>query len=177
MSCSTNGSTCHSSSGARSSARTGEVWITFPMTTATIAIHSTQVSVRRIRNLVQSDSLRWVSRSNPPNTACVQNRWYAAECSLIRKWIWRRASRPASTNTHAPDLSSVRIASDRPISGLLAIADQTRIHQISPRRIRNFSRSQRDSGFLVPRSSSRGCSPGAGSPSGGVVRASRTRGS
>ena len=51
------------------------VWITLPMTTATTAIQKHPVGSRRSRNLVQSDSLRWVSRSNPPNTRCVQNRW------------------------------------------------------------------------------------------------------
>src|SRR5262249_57189624 len=80
------------------------------------------------------------------------------------------ASRPASTNTHAPALTWVRIASVMPTSGLFAIADQTRIHQISPRRSRNFTRSQSDIGFLVRRSSSRGRSPGAGNPSGELQR-------
>ena len=75
MRCSTNGRKCHSSAGPRSSARTGEVWITLPMTTATMAIQNTHFASRQRRNLVQSDSLRWVSRSKPPNTAPVQNRW------------------------------------------------------------------------------------------------------
>jgi len=151
--------------------------VTFPATTAMTAIQNTQVNTRLRRYLVHGDSLRWVARSRPPKNVCVQNLWYAAQCSLIRKWIWRSASRQNRMNTHEPLLSSVRIASLMPISGLFAIADQTRIHQSSARRSRNFSRSQRGMGFLVRRSLAPGWSPGAGSPSGGFARASRTRGS
>ncbi len=84
-SCSTNGSTCQISWGPRSSAVIGVVWMIFPVTTATTAIQNTQVSSRQIRNLVQSEIRRWVSRSKPPNTPRVQNWWYPAQCSLIRK--------------------------------------------------------------------------------------------
>ena len=51
------------------------MWITLPVTTAITAIQNTHFASRQRRNLVQSDSLRWVSRSKPPNTVRVQNRW------------------------------------------------------------------------------------------------------
>ena len=73
--CSTNGSTCQISCGPRSSARIGVVWMILPITTAMIAIHSTQVSIRQMRNLVQSDIRRRLTRSKPPNTVTVQNLW------------------------------------------------------------------------------------------------------
>ena len=72
--CTTNGSTCQSSCGPRSSARIGVVWMILPVTTAMIAIHSSQVTIRQMRNLVQSEIRRWVIRSKPPNTVSVQNR-------------------------------------------------------------------------------------------------------
>src|SRR6516162_4210693 len=95
--------------------------VTFPATTAMTAIQNNQVTTRLRRYLVHGESLRSVVLSRPPKTVCVQNLWYPAQCSLIRKWIWRSASRQASTNTHEPLLISVRIASLMPISGLLAI--------------------------------------------------------
>ena len=51
------------------------MWVTLPTTTAITAIQNSQPSRRRTRNRVQSDSLRWVARSNPPKTVWVQNRW------------------------------------------------------------------------------------------------------
>ena len=71
--CTTNGSTCQISSGPRSSARSGVVWMNLPITIATIAIKNTQVTIRQMRNLDQSEIRRWVSRSKPPNTLAVQN--------------------------------------------------------------------------------------------------------
>ena len=65
---STNGSTCQISCGPRSSARIGVVWMIFPVTTAMTAIQNSQVISRQTRNLVQSDTRRWVTRSKPPNT-------------------------------------------------------------------------------------------------------------
>ena len=58
----------------RSSARIGEVWMILPVTTAMIAIQKIQVSIRQMRNLVQSEIRRWVVRSKPPKTVSVQNR-------------------------------------------------------------------------------------------------------
>ena len=75
MTCSTYGRTCQISSGPRSSARTGEVWMIFPVTTATTAIQNTHFSSRDSRNLDQSEIRRWVTRSMPPNTSQVQNLW------------------------------------------------------------------------------------------------------
>ena len=49
------------------------VWMILPITMAMIAIHSTQVTIRQMRNLVQFDILRCVARSTPPNTVEVQN--------------------------------------------------------------------------------------------------------
>ena len=72
--CNTNGSTCQMSWGPRSSARIGVVWMILPVTMAMIAIHSTQVTIRRMRNRDQSEIRRWVIRSKPPNTFSVQNR-------------------------------------------------------------------------------------------------------
>ena len=40
----------------------------FPVTTATTAIQNTHFSIREMRNLVQSEIRRRVSRSMPPNT-------------------------------------------------------------------------------------------------------------
>ena len=51
------------------------VWMIFPATTAITAIQNTHFSSRDRRNLVQSEIRRWVSRSKPPNTPRVQNRW------------------------------------------------------------------------------------------------------
>ena len=49
------------------------VWMILPITTAMIAIHSTQVTIRLRRNLVQSETRRRLARSTPPNTVSVQN--------------------------------------------------------------------------------------------------------
>ena len=51
------------------------VWMILPITTAMIAIHSTQVTIRRMRNLDQSEIRRLLARSKPPNTVSVQNLW------------------------------------------------------------------------------------------------------
>ena len=51
------------------------VWMILPVTTAMIAIHSSQVTIRQMRNLDQSEIRRWVVRSKPPNTVSVQNLW------------------------------------------------------------------------------------------------------
>ena len=51
------------------------VWMILPITMAMIAIHTTQVTIRQMRNRDQSEIRRWVARSNPPNTFSVQNRW------------------------------------------------------------------------------------------------------
>ena len=51
------------------------MWMTLPATHAITAIQNTQRMIRQSRNLVQSDSLRWVVRSMPPKTLEVQNRW------------------------------------------------------------------------------------------------------
>jgi len=72
--CNTKGSTCHSSSGPRIMASTGEVWMIFPTTTATTTSSRNQVQIRHMRNLLQSEMRRWVSRSMPPKTTVVQNR-------------------------------------------------------------------------------------------------------
>ncbi len=61
--------------GSRSSADTGEVWMTLPSTMAATTIQNTQASRRVIRNLVQSDIRRCVVRSKPPKKETVQNRW------------------------------------------------------------------------------------------------------
>ena len=45
-----------------------------PTTNASTTIQNTQAASRQSRNLVQSDILRWVARSMPPNTVEVQNR-------------------------------------------------------------------------------------------------------
>ena len=60
----------------------------------------------------------------------------------------------------------MRTASLNPISGLDAIADQTRMNQIRISSSRNLIRSHRGSGLRVGRSSSRGRPPGGRSPSG-----------
>jgi hypothetical protein len=51
------------------------VWMNLLTTNAMTAIQNTQTASRQSRNLVQSDSLRRVVRSIPPNTVEVQNRW------------------------------------------------------------------------------------------------------
>ncbi len=43
-------------------------------TNASTTIQNTQRKIRQSRNLVQSDSLRRLDRSMPPNTVEVQNR-------------------------------------------------------------------------------------------------------
>ena len=49
------------------------VWMNLLTTNASAAIQNTQTASRQSRNLVQSDILRWVARSTPPNTFEVQN--------------------------------------------------------------------------------------------------------
>ncbi len=73
--CTTNGSTCQSSCGARSRARIGVVWMILPIRMAMMAIHTTQVTIRPMRNLDQSEIRRRVTPSKPPNTVSVQNLW------------------------------------------------------------------------------------------------------
>ena len=51
------------------------VWMILPVTMAMIAIHSTQVTTRRMRNRDQSETRRWVDRSKPPKKVSVQNLW------------------------------------------------------------------------------------------------------
>ena len=46
----------------RSSARIGVVWMILPVTMAMIAIQKIQVSIRQMRNLVQSEIRRRVNR-------------------------------------------------------------------------------------------------------------------
>ena len=70
----TNGRACQISPGARISASIGEVWMNLLTTNARTTIQNTQRNIRQSRNLVQSDSLRRVDRSRPPNTIEVQNR-------------------------------------------------------------------------------------------------------
>ena len=42
--------------------------MTLPTTTASTAIQKIQASTREMRNLVQSEIRRWVTRSKPPKT-------------------------------------------------------------------------------------------------------------
>ena len=51
------------------------MWVTLPMTTAIDGDPEQPGEQPPERNRVQSDSLRWVSRSIPPKTVWVQNRW------------------------------------------------------------------------------------------------------
>ncbi len=60
----------------------------------------------------------------------------------------------------------MRTASLNPISGLAAIADQTSRNHTRISSSRNLIRSHSGSGLRVGRLSSRGCSPGGGSPAG-----------
>ena len=81
---STSGRYLKSTAGAWMSARIGEVLRNLPRTSARTEIQNTSTHSRQSRNLVQFDSLRWLTRSIPPKKETVQNRWYRAECSLIR---------------------------------------------------------------------------------------------
>ena len=56
--------------------------------------------------------------------------------------------------THQPVRTSIRIASENPTSGLLAIRDQTSMNQTRVSRSRNLILSQSESGLRVSRSSS-----------------------
>ena len=71
------------------------------------------------------------------------------------------------TNTHQPVRTWMRIASENPISGLLAMADQTRMNQTRPSRSRNLILSQMDMGLRVSRSASLGRPLGGGGGGGG----------
>ena len=86
--------------GAWKSARNGEVPMTAPVTIAASAIQKIHLSARASRKRVQSLNRLCVLRSKPPKNLLVQNRWYADQCSLIRKWIWRSTSTPASARIH-----------------------------------------------------------------------------
>ena len=48
------------------------VWMNLLTTNASTAIQNTQTASRQSRNLVQSDSLRCLARSTPPNTVETQ---------------------------------------------------------------------------------------------------------
>jgi hypothetical protein len=60
------GAACQTSSGARAIATSMLVWTNLLRTNAMTAIAISQCVTRPMRNLVQSVSLRWVTRSNPP---------------------------------------------------------------------------------------------------------------
>ena len=70
-------------------------------------------------------------------------------------------------NTHQPVRTWIRIASENPISGLLAMADQTSMNQTRTSRSRNLILSQIDIGLRVSRSSSLGRPLGGGGGGGG----------
>ena len=70
-------------------------------------------------------------------------------------------------NTHQPVRTSIRIASENPISGLLAIVDQTSTNQSRTSRSRNLILSHTDSGLRVSRSPSLGRPLGGGGGGGG----------
>ena len=70
-------------------------------------------------------------------------------------------------NTHQPVRTSIRIASENPTSGLLAIVDQTSTNQTRVSRSRNLILSHRESGLRVSRSSSLGRPLGGGGGGGG----------
>ena len=70
-------------------------------------------------------------------------------------------------NTHQPVRTSIRSASENPISGSLAMANHASRNQTRMNRDRNLTRSHTDSGLRVSRSSSLGRPLGGGGGGGG----------
>jgi hypothetical protein len=81
---------------------------------------------------------------NPPNTFSDQKRWYPGDFSLMKKWIWRITSRPASQISHCESRSWISAASLNGSSGLSAIDAHTMISQAMTNNSSSRTRSHSD---------------------------------
>src|SRR6266542_1779366 len=140
--------------GSLNSAMAGGSRISFARIRSKMARRNSHLKARAIRNRFQS-SILLARRFSPPKTRSLQNRWYLAQCSLMKKWIWRRSSKATKARIHAPDRAVCISASLNGRMGSLAMVPHTRAANPPRSRNRNFTRSHQGSGFRVARSSSR----------------------